>query len=95
MKNYFRITTYSSDVNISAIIDCYGMFEYVWQFSAYLVKKKFKILFVSKEEAFDFGNIPKAKPDDEHLILRACQSGEPTIEDNRIEINGRFYFTKQ
>lgn len=94
MNNYFRITTYSPDENVSAIVDCYGMFEHVWQFSAYLVKKSFKIRAVSKENAFDDGNIPRAKPDTEHLILRACQTGEPIIDGNRIEVNGRFYFIK-
>ena len=42
MKNYFRITTYSPEENISAIVDCYGKFDQVWQFSAYLVKKNSK-----------------------------------------------------
>ncbi len=94
MNNYFRITTYSPDENVSAIVDCYGMFEKIWQFSAYLVKKNFKIRAVSKENAFDDGNIPRANPDQEHLILRACQTGEPIIDGNRIEVNGRFYFIK-
>ena len=94
MKNYFRITTYSPEENVSAIVDCYGKFDQVWQLSAYLVKKKFKIRVVSKEQAFEYGNIPKAKPDDERLILRACQIGEPIINGNRIEVNGRYYFTK-
>ena len=94
MKNYFRITTYSPEENISAIVDCYGKFEELWQFSAYLVKKKFKIRAVSKEQAFEYGNIPKAQPDNERLILRACQMGEPIIQDNCIEVNGRYYFTK-
>ena len=94
MKNYFRITTYSPEENVCAIVDCYGKFEEIWQFSAYLVRRKFKIRAVSKEQAFEYGNISKAKPDDEHLILRACQTGEPIIQDNRIEINGKYYFTK-
>ena len=94
MENYFRITTYSPKENVCAIVDCYGKFEEIWQFSAYLVRRKFKIRAVSKEQAFEHGNIPKAKPDDEHLILRACQTGEPTIQNNRIEINGKYYFTK-
>ena len=94
MKNYFRITTYSPEENVSAIVDCYGKFEEIWQFSAYLVRRKFKIRAVSKEQSFEYGNIPKAKPDDEHLILRACQTGEPSIQDNRIEVNGKYYFTK-
>ena len=94
MKNYFRITTYFPEENVCAIVDCYGKFEEIWQFSAYLVRRKFKIRAVSKEQTFEYGNIPKAKPDDEHLILRACQTGEPTIQNNRIKVNGKYYFTK-
>ena len=94
MNNYFRITTYSPTENVSAIVDCYGKFEEVWQFSAYLVRKKFKIRAVSESDAFECGNIPKAQPDEERLLLRACQVGEPNIQGNRIEVNGKYYFTK-
>ena len=94
MNNYFRITTYSPTENVSAIVDCYGKFEELWQFSAYLVRKKFKIRAVSESDAFECGNIPKAQPDEERLLLRACQVGEPNIQGNRIEVNGKYYFTK-
>lgn len=94
MKNYYRITTYSPQQNVCAIVDSYGKFQELWEFSSYLVKKQFKILAVSKETAFEFGNIPKAKPDEKNLILRACQTGTPNIEGNRIEVNDKYYFKK-
>ena len=93
MKDYYRITTYSPEHNICAIMDSHGRFNELWEFSAYLVKRKFKILAVSRETAFEFGNIPKAEQNDK-LILRACQSGEPDIQGNRIEVNGKYYFKK-
>ena len=94
MKNYFRITTYSPEENVSAIIDSYGKFDEVWQFSAYLVRRKFKIRAVSEVQNFDFGSIPQATLDESRLLLRACQRGEPIIDGNRIEVNGRYYFVK-
>lgn len=94
MKNYFRITTYSPDENISAIIDSNGKFEELCAFSAYLVSKNFKIRAISKADKIDFGNIPKAEPDSKRLILRACQTGEPIIDGNRVEVNGKYYFKK-
>ena len=93
-KYYFRITAYYPAKDISCIIDSNGKYKQLWQFSAYLVSKNFKIRAVSKEENFEFGNIPKAEPNETHLILRACQTGEPNVDGNRIEVNGKFYFKK-
>jgi hypothetical protein len=94
MKNYYRITTYSPDENVSAIVDSYGKFDELIAFSAFLVSKNFKIRAISKEQNIEFGNIPKTQPDEQHLILRACQTGEPTIDGKRIEVNGKYYFKK-
>ena len=68
MNTYFRITAYYPKEDFSIILDTYGKYEEIWQFSAYLVRRKFKIRAVSKEQAFEYGNIQKAKTDDEHLI---------------------------
>lgn len=91
MTNYFRITAYHPAENISAIFDSNGMFEKLWQFSAYLVGKGFKILAVSGEEKFSDGDMPKAEYDNIHIILRACKSGEPEIKGNRITVEGKTY----
>ena len=41
-NNYFRLTAYYPTENISCIMDTYGKYDEIWQFSAYLVKLKFK-----------------------------------------------------
>lgn len=93
MVNYFRITAYHPAKNISAVFDSNGMFEKLWQFSAYLVGKGFKILAVGGEEKFSDGDMPKAEYDNVHIILRACKSGEPEIKGNRITVEGKTYTT--
>lgn len=44
MNNYFRITGYNKENDFSFIMDCFGMFEKLWQFSALLIEKGFKVL---------------------------------------------------
>ena len=60
MANYFRITAYHPQENLSAIIDCNGMFEKLWQFSSFIVKHGFKVLEAADDSKFDFGDLPKA-----------------------------------
>ena len=93
MANYFRITAYHPAENISAVFDSNGMFEKLWQFSAYLVGNGFKILAVGGEDKFSDGDMPKAEHDNVHIILRACKSGEPEIKGNRITVEGKTYTT--
>ena len=51
MSNYFRIIAYHPAENLSAIFDSNGYFEKLWQFSAYLIQKGFKIIEVGNEES--------------------------------------------
>lgn len=90
MANYFRITAYHPAENLSAIFDSNGRFEKLWQFSAFLVQKGFKIVEVGADDKFREGNIPKV-PEDTSLILRACAKGEPKKYENAIEIHGKHY----
>lgn len=91
MSNYFRITAYHPAENLSAIFDSNGYFEKLWQFSAYLIQKGFKIIEVGNEEKFDEGDMPKVEPDNTHVIVRACKSGLPEITGNRITVEGKSY----
>ena len=59
--NYFRITAYNRDEDYSIIIDSYGAFNELWQFSSCLVDKGFSIIAVGNENFFEEGNIPKVK----------------------------------
>ena len=94
MKNYFRITAYHKKLNISMIMDSYGKFNELWEFSAYLVEKGFSILEVHRANKFIDGNFPKAEQDNEHIILRAAQYGKPDVEmkgNKTVTIANRYY----
>ena len=90
MANYFRITAYHPAKNISAVFDSNGRFEKLWQFSAYLVQKGFKIVEVGADDKFLDGNIQRA-PAGNQLLVRACDKGQPKIDDNTVEVHGKHY----
>lgn len=75
--NYFRITAYNKEEDFSCILDSNGMFEKLWQFSAYLVSKGIKVIEVSKQEQMLDINIEPAPQDNEHIILRANTDDKP------------------
>ncbi len=92
-NNYFRITAYYPTENISCIMDTCGKYNEIWQFSAYLVKLKFKIIDVAGKGQFEYGNIPPIKEKSDQFILRACAKGMVEKVDGIISINGRYYKT--
>jgi len=92
-NNYFRLTAYYPAEDISCIMDTYGKYAEIWQFSAHLVKLKFKIIDVAGQGQFDFGNIPPIKEKTDQFILRACMKGKVEKLDGVININGRYYKT--
>lgn len=92
MNNYYRITAYHPEQNISVIMDSYGKFEKLWQFSAYMVQKGFKVLAVGNEETFFDGNIAKeTEPLPSKIILRAYSFDKPNVTNGKIEVGGKFY----
>ena len=90
MANYFRITAYHPQKDICAIFDSNGRFEKLWQFSAYLVQKGFKIIEVGADDKFLDGNIQKA-PAGNLLLVRSCGKGRPQTDGNTVEIRGKHY----
>lgn len=94
MNNYFRITGYYPKADICFIIDCYGKFNELYDFSSYLINKGVKVVKARAEGRFDYGNIPKAPPDNAYLILRACDKGQPILNGETIEVNGKSYSTR-
>ena len=93
MSNYFRITVYHPVHNTSAIMDSNGKFEKLWQFSAYLVGKGFKIVSVAGADNFSEGNIPMNDVPTDTILLRACAQGQPEINGNTITIYDQHYNT--
>ena len=90
MVNYFRITAYNPNEDVGMIVDSNGRHEKLWQFSAELVAKGFKILTVGNETKFTEGNIPKTEESDK-LLLRACMKGTPLQNGSLIEVCGKSY----
>lgn len=93
MANYFRITAYSPAEDICMIVDSNGRHEKLWQFSAELVAKGFKILAVGNDTKFTEGNIPKTEESNK-LLLRACIKGKPVQSGSFIEVSGKSYEVK-
>lgn len=88
---YFRVTVYHLAEDVSAIIDSNGYFEKLWQLSASLVQKGFKILEVGNDTQFLEGDLPKLEADSKHLLLRACKSGRPDYTNGVVQIGGKRY----
>lgn len=78
MANYYRITAYHIEKDISIIMDSFGLFERKWQFSADLIKKGFDILEVSDDSQFLDGNIERLTEEyPDKFVLRAYVEGKP------------------
>lgn len=91
MSNYFRVTAYHENENLSVIIDSNGYFGEIWELSAFMIQKGFRVLEVSDDSKFLDGNIERAEGDNESLIVRACSKGKPTYKGNVVEVEGKFY----
>lgn len=89
MTNYFRITAYYEKEDLSVIIDSNGMFEKLWQFSAYVLQKGMKVLEVSNSDNFIDVNTQLADKDTQHVLLRAVCKGKP--EHITQTIDGKYY----
>jgi len=94
MNNYFRITGYYPAKDVCFIADSNGLYDEIWEFSAYLIGKGVKVLEVGDDKKFKYGNIEAAEPDSENIILRACAKGKPTYIDGTVNINGKSYTPK-
>lgn len=80
MAHYFRITAYHPDKDISAILDTYGKFEKLWQFSSYLVQRGFKILEVGDKSRFVESTFLEIEKPSDKIFLRAIDKGKPEIQ---------------
>lgn len=72
MNNYYRIIAFNKELNVGIVADSYGKFDKLWQFSSFFVCRGFEILFVMREENLVFADYPKASPDTDRILLRAC-----------------------
>jgi len=89
MANYFRITGYIPEKDLSFIMDSYGAYEKLWQFSSALIQKNCKIIEVGSDEKFLDGNIEKLDTEEPKMILRATCKGQPLKVDYKVD--GKLY----
>ena len=88
-NNYYRITGYCPENDFSFILDSNGMFEKLWEFSAYLIAKGLDIIEVTRLENIIDININQVEEDKQHMILRANADGKPEYVNHTI--NGITY----
>ena len=81
MANYFRITAYHTEQNISVILDSNGRFEKIWQFSSFLVNKGFKIIEVTTSDKLVYDPFPSVEKESNKILLRSIASGLPMIQE--------------
>ncbi len=91
MNNYYRITAYHPAEDLSVIADSNGKFEKLWEFSAYLVSKGFKVIAVNKEEGFEIGNLPKIALNNDKITIQAYFKGKPVVEGKMISVGSSYY----
>ena len=91
MANYYRITAYHPAEDLSVIADSNGKFEKLWEFSAYMVSKGFKVIAVSKEEGFEKGNMPKIAPNKDRITIQAYLTGKPVLDGQTISVENITY----
>lgn len=88
-NNYYRITGYCPENDFSFILDSNGMFEKLWEFSAYLIAKGLDVIEVTRLENIIDININQVGEDKHHMILRANADGKPEYVNHTI--NGITY----
>lgn len=81
MANYFRITAYHIEQDISAILDSNGRFEKLWQFSSFLVSKGFKIIEVTTSDKLVYDPFPLVEKESNKILLRSIAKGLPMIQE--------------
>ena len=81
MANYFRITAYHPEKDISVILDSNGKFEKLWMFSSYLVQRGFKILEVGTGKNLVEGTFPIVSEMSKKILLRGINKAKPKIQE--------------
>jgi len=70
MSKYFRVKAFYPKENMTVIVDSNGKYDKLWQLSAFMVQKGFKILEVWDDGKVTDTEIPKTNTvDEEHIIL--------------------------
>ena len=94
MANYYRITAYHPAEDLSVIADSNGKFEKLWELSACMVSKGFKVIAVSREENFLEGDMPKIGIDTDKITIQAYAKGKPNVNGSETTVGNKSYCAK-
>ena len=99
MSNYYRITAYYPDEDVTMILDAYGKYDELWQFSSELVGYGLKILEVCDlERIADTDITPIPAPLPEKVGLRALEKGKLSSTESEngilVAVGGKHYTIK-
>ena len=83
--NYFRITAYHPKHDLSAILDAYGKYDELWEFSAYLISKGFKIIEVGANENIIDGTLQSVAEPSDKILVRGVARGRPIVQDMKYD----------
>lgn len=73
MVKYFRVKALYPQNNMAIVADSYGKYDEIWQLSAFLISKGFKILEVWDDGKVVDSDMPKVKgKDTNHIFVRNC-----------------------
>ena len=78
-RDIVKKAIYHPDKDISVILDSNGKFEKLWQFSAYLVQKDFKIVQVETVDNSIDSTFPLVSQTSSKIFLRSIGKGRPDI----------------
>ena len=89
--NYYRITAYNKEQDYSIIMDSYGAYDSLGDFSSLLVEKGFSIIALGNQNRFSDGDIPKVTEQTNKIILRAESYGPPIKNGNTVTVDKKSY----
>ncbi len=98
-KTVFRVTVYHPTEDFCAILDTIDFVEKLWELSAFLIQKGFKIIDATNSDKFIDVNIEPTPTYIKRIIVRACDKGKPEqlVKEldgkkyNAIRVNTRIY----
>lgn len=89
MKNYFRLTAYEPNKNITMILDSNGVFEKKWQFSAFVIARGCQIINITDSDNMIDVNCGKMDYNPKQFKLMAHIIGK--AENIKHTIDGKTY----
>ena len=81
-SEHYRITAYLASEGLAIIVDSFGMFEKLWEFSKYLMDRGFRVIAVDREQFFVEGTLERVKEQSPKLMIRAIGKDEPKTFPN-------------